>query len=121
MFFPFFFVLFVDIALVLTSFFPVPQGVVSDENAYALGGIAGHAGLFSNVGDLWLLLQWLIDPEASNPLGISTETIQFFTTEYNHTQVAFFSETEIKLRTLFLFLHYLTEFESSWLGHERHQ
>ena len=28
------------------------QGVVHDENAYAVGGIAGHAGLFSNAKDL---------------------------------------------------------------------
>jgi CubicO group peptidase (beta-lactamase class C family) len=28
------------------------QGEVQDENAYLLGGIAGHAGLFSNVPDL---------------------------------------------------------------------
>ncbi|MGQ9547875.1 MAG: serine hydrolase domain-containing protein [Roseiflexus sp.] len=29
------------------------HGVVHDESAYALGGIAGHAGLFSTAGDLW--------------------------------------------------------------------
>jgi CubicO group peptidase (beta-lactamase class C family) len=28
------------------------QGEVQDENAYVLGGVAGHAGLFSNVPDL---------------------------------------------------------------------
>lgn len=28
------------------------QGEVQDENAWILGGVAGHAGLFSNVGDL---------------------------------------------------------------------
>ena len=28
------------------------QGEVQDENAYVLGGVAGHAGLFSNVADL---------------------------------------------------------------------
>ncbi len=28
------------------------QGEVQDENAYVLGGVAGHAGLFSNVSDL---------------------------------------------------------------------
>ncbi len=30
----------------------VIQGEVQDENAWVLGGVAGHAGLFSNVGDL---------------------------------------------------------------------
>ena len=28
------------------------QGEVQDENAFVFGGVAGHAGLFSNVGDL---------------------------------------------------------------------
>ena len=28
------------------------QGEVQDENAWVLGGVAGHAGLFSNVGDV---------------------------------------------------------------------
>jgi hypothetical protein len=33
---------------------------VSDGNAYALGGIAGHAGLFSNVRDLFKLMhRWM--------------------------------------------------------------
>jgi CubicO group peptidase (beta-lactamase class C family) len=30
------------------------QGEVHDDNAYALGGVAGHAGLFSTVGDVHL-------------------------------------------------------------------
>jgi CubicO group peptidase (beta-lactamase class C family) len=36
------------------------HGVVHDESAYALGGIAGHAGLFSTAGDLWTFCRaWL--------------------------------------------------------------
>ncbi len=36
------------------------QGVVHDESAYALGGVAGHAGLFSTAADLWRFAQmWL--------------------------------------------------------------
>ena len=31
------------------------HGVVHDENAYAIGGVAGHAGLFSTVSDLAVL------------------------------------------------------------------
>jgi len=62
------------------------QGVVSDENSYTLGGISGHAGFFSCVEDVWNLVQWLINPEELNPIKINTTTIQFFTTEYNHTQ-----------------------------------
>jgi len=36
------------------------QGEVQDENAWMLGGVAGHAGLFSTVGDLLLLAGELI-------------------------------------------------------------
>jgi len=36
------------------------HGVVHDENAYLMGGVAGHAGLFSTAGDLAKLAQlWL--------------------------------------------------------------
>jgi CubicO group peptidase (beta-lactamase class C family) len=39
------------------------RGTVHDENAWKLGGVSGHAGLFSTAGDLarfatWLLQQW---------------------------------------------------------------
>ena len=37
------------------------HGVVHDENAYAMGGVAGHAGLFSTVTDLAVLAQMLLD------------------------------------------------------------
>jgi CubicO group peptidase (beta-lactamase class C family) len=37
------------------------HGRVHDENAYALGGIAGHAGLFSSVRDLARFAQMLLD------------------------------------------------------------
>jgi CubicO group peptidase (beta-lactamase class C family) len=33
------------------------QGTVHDESTHALGGVAGHAGLFSTVDDLWRFLQ----------------------------------------------------------------
>jgi len=37
------------------------RGVVQDENAYAMGGIAGHAGLFSTVREVHLLVaQWVL-------------------------------------------------------------
>lgn len=38
----------------------VVQGQVSDQNAYALGGIAGHAGFFSNTADTNALMQRLL-------------------------------------------------------------
>ncbi len=45
------------------------QGVVHDENAFAMGGVAGHAGLFGTAGDLatyaqaWLRLDPRLGPE----------------------------------------------------------
>jgi CubicO group peptidase (beta-lactamase class C family) len=36
------------------------QGSVHDENAHALGGVAGHAGLFSTAGDLAVLCRTLL-------------------------------------------------------------
>ena len=46
-------------------------GVVHDENAEALGGVAGHAGVFSTIGDLvsYLRQAWL-SPE---PAGAATD------------------------------------------------
>lgn len=43
----------------------VLQGQVSDGNAYALGGVAGHAGLFSTTSDLWALLSGLMKARAT--------------------------------------------------------
>ena len=37
------------------------RGVVHDENAYALGGVSGHAGLFSTASDLAVYLQMLMN------------------------------------------------------------
>jgi CubicO group peptidase (beta-lactamase class C family) len=37
------------------------HGVVHDENAYAMGGVAGHAGLFSTAWDLALFARALLD------------------------------------------------------------
>jgi CubicO group peptidase (beta-lactamase class C family) len=37
------------------------HGIVHDENAYAMGGVAGHAGLFSSALDLAVLAQTLLD------------------------------------------------------------
>ena len=36
------------------------QGIVHDENAFAFGGVAGHAGLFSNLDDMMIFMEsWL--------------------------------------------------------------
>ncbi|GAA2707387.1 serine hydrolase domain-containing protein [Actinoplanes palleronii] len=39
----------------------VVRGSVHDENAWSLGGVAGHAGVFSTVDDLAILCQTLLD------------------------------------------------------------
>jgi len=36
------------------------RGEVHDENAARLGGVSGHAGLFSSAGDLAVFAQWLL-------------------------------------------------------------
>jgi CubicO group peptidase (beta-lactamase class C family) len=52
------------------------HGVVHDENAYALGGVAGHAGLFSSARDLAVLAQTLLNggvvPPCSGEPGSGT-------------------------------------------------
>ena len=37
------------------------QGIVHDENAYILGGVSGHAGLFSNASDIGIFCKMLLD------------------------------------------------------------
>lgn len=56
------------------------RGEVHDENAYALGGIAGHAGLFSTAADLSVFAQMLLDGGVYNGVRvISDSTVQLFT------------------------------------------
>jgi CubicO group peptidase (beta-lactamase class C family) len=43
------------------------HGVVHDENAYAMGGVAGHAGLFSSARDMAVLAQTMLDGGAVGP------------------------------------------------------
>ena len=63
------------------------QGQVSDGNAYALGGIAGHAGLFSTASDLFILAHRIMFASSySDNLFLNQTTANYFTTEYNHTQ-----------------------------------
>jgi len=61
------------------------QGQVSDGNAYAMGGIAGHAGFFSNVDDLYSLMKLYLFAEPNSPFLNST-TVDLFIKEYNHSQ-----------------------------------
>ena len=59
------------------------QGVVQDENAYAMGGISGHAGLFSNADDLARILQMLLDGGVYDGRRyLKAETIELFNTRH---------------------------------------
>ena len=56
------------------------RGEVHDENAYALGGVAGHAGLFSTVSDLSMFAQMLLNGGSFNGTRIIADsTVQLFT------------------------------------------
>jgi uncharacterized protein YbbC (DUF1343 family) len=56
------------------------HGEVHDENAFALGGVAPHAGLFSTAGDLARFAQMLLDGGALDGRRIvSRETVELFT------------------------------------------
>jgi len=56
------------------------RGEVHDENAYALGGIAGHAGLFSTANDLSVFAQMLLNSGIYNGHRIVADsTVSMFT------------------------------------------
>jgi CubicO group peptidase (beta-lactamase class C family) len=56
------------------------QGEVHDENAFALGGIAGHAGLFSTATDLAMFAQMMLNGGEINGVRIvSDSTVALFT------------------------------------------
>lgn len=56
------------------------QGEVHDENAMAMGGVSGHAGLFSNVGDLSRIAMLLLNNGVINGTTLFSErTVRQFT------------------------------------------
>jgi CubicO group peptidase (beta-lactamase class C family) len=56
------------------------QGEVHDENAYALGGVAGHAGLFSTAKDLAVFAQMMLNGGVYDSVRIvSDSTVTLFT------------------------------------------
>jgi len=56
------------------------QGEVHDENAFALGGIAGHAGLFSTASDLAVFAQMMLNGGSYNGTRIVADsTVTLFT------------------------------------------
>jgi CubicO group peptidase (beta-lactamase class C family) len=60
------------------------HGFVHDENTYVMGGVSGHAGLFSTVQDLFVFCQMYLNRGLYNNRRIlKAETINFFTTRQN--------------------------------------
>ncbi|HEY6218688.1 MAG TPA: serine hydrolase, partial [Gemmatimonadaceae bacterium] len=56
------------------------RGEVHDENAYALGGVAGHAGLFSTAADLSVFAQMMLNGgEFDGKRLIADSTVALFT------------------------------------------
>jgi CubicO group peptidase (beta-lactamase class C family) len=56
------------------------RGEVHDENAYALGGVAGHAGLFSTAADLSIFAQMMLNGGMYNGVRVlSDTTVSLFT------------------------------------------
>ena len=56
------------------------RGEVADENAYALGGVAGHAGIFSTASDISVFAQMLLNGGEYNGVRIIADsTIAVFT------------------------------------------
>jgi CubicO group peptidase (beta-lactamase class C family) len=64
------------------------RGTVHDENAWKLGGVSGHAGLFSTAGDLARFAEWLLEqrsgaltpgrrPGVNQPALASTLLLEF--------------------------------------------
>jgi beta-glucosidase-like glycosyl hydrolase/CubicO group peptidase (beta-lactamase class C family) len=59
------------------------HGYVHDQGAAMLGGVSGHAGLFSTADDLLAIAQMLLDKGSyKNSRYLSEKTIDFFTSYY---------------------------------------
>ncbi|MFH8621545.1 serine hydrolase [Streptomyces vietnamensis] len=60
------------------------HGEVHDENAYALGGVAGHAGVFSRAWDLAILARTLLNGGAYGRARIlSSASVELMFTDFN--------------------------------------
>lgn len=58
----------------------VLNGEVHDENAWMMGGVAGHAGLFATARQVWRFAQSLLDGLKGRDWLVSMTTAQAFTT-----------------------------------------
>lgn len=62
----------------------IVRGTVHDENAYCVGGVSGHAGLFSTAHDLAVLAQTLLDGGRLGRAGIlSPASTRLLFTDFN--------------------------------------
>ncbi|SFW58983.1 serine hydrolase domain-containing protein [Amycolatopsis australiensis] len=60
------------------------RGSVHDENAWSLGGVAGHAGVFSTAGDMAVLAQTILNGGSYRGHRIlGAETVRQMLTNYN--------------------------------------
>ncbi len=63
------------------------RGEVHDENAYALGGVAGHAGIFSTAADLSVFAQMMLNGgEFQGTRLIADSTVSLFTRRASGTR-----------------------------------
>ena len=63
------------------------RGEVHDETAYVLGGVAGHAGLFSTAADLAVFAQMMLNRGEFNGVRIVADsTVRIFTNEVAHAR-----------------------------------
>jgi len=56
----------------------VLTGVVEDENAYAMGGVSGHAGLFSTASDLFRFLEILLHADSEDGALLPSKLVRLF-------------------------------------------
>jgi CubicO group peptidase (beta-lactamase class C family) len=61
------------------------QGEVQDENASVMGGIAGHAGIFSNAGDLAAFAHCML--QGGRPI-LRRDTVELFTRRHGQSSQA---------------------------------
>lgn len=60
------------------------RGSVHDENAWSLGGVAGHAGVFSTAGDMAVLAQTILNGGSYRGHRVlSPDTVRLMLTNYN--------------------------------------
>lgn len=76
----------------------VMDGAVHDDNAYVIGGIAGHAGLFGTAGDLHRLINELLWTYHGRPSAVFQQLLlqKFFKPLYSKERTLGFDTPSIK-------------------------